>query len=84
MLRTRPLRGFTYACRHATARLPTGRRKADRVTSRDRDMMLFDQSNEVCRCIPCERRFYEVWIRRYEMFRLAIDVGEITSAPREK
>ena len=43
--------------------------------------MLFDQSNEVCRCIPCERRFYEVWIRRYEMFRLAIDVGEITSAP---
>jgi hypothetical protein len=42
--------------------------------------MLFDQSDEVCGCIPCERRFYEVWICGYEMFRPAIGIGEITSA----
>jgi hypothetical protein len=45
-----------------------------------RDVMLFDQSDEVCGCIPCERRFYEVRICGYEMFRLAIGIGEITSA----
>src|SRR5579862_424563 len=44
------------------------------------DVMLFDQSNEVSGRIPCQRGFYEVWIRGYEMFRLAIDIGEITSA----
>jgi hypothetical protein len=44
------------------------------------DVMLFDQSNEVCGCIPCERRFCEVRICGYEMFRPAIGIGEITSA----
>jgi hypothetical protein len=44
------------------------------------DVMFFDQSNEVCRRIPCQCRFCEVWICGYEMFRLAIGIGEITSA----
>ena len=44
------------------------------------DAMLFDQSDEVRRRIPGQRRFYEVWIRGEEIFRLAVSIGEVTSA----
>ena len=44
------------------------------------DVMFFEQSNEVCRCIPCQCGFREVWICGYEVFRLAVDVGEVAAA----
>ena len=42
--------------------------------------MLFDQGDEVRRRIAGQRRFREVRIRGEEIFRLAMDIGEIASA----
>ena len=42
--------------------------------------MLLDQSNKVGRCVAGQRRFREVWVRRDEIIRLAMNVGEIAAS----
>ena len=41
--------------------------------------MLFDQCDEIRWRVPRQRGFCEVLVRRNEIFRLAINVGEITA-----
>ena len=43
--------------------------------------MLFDQRDEIRGRVPCQRGFREVLIRGNEIFRLAVNVGEITASP---
>ncbi len=44
------------------------------------DAMFFDQGNEVGGRVADQRGFYEVRVRREEVLRLGVDVGEITAA----
>ena len=43
--------------------------------------MLFDQRDEIRGRVPRQRGFREVFVRGNEIFRLAMNVGEITASP---
>ena len=45
-----------------------------------RDAMFFDQGDEVAGRVTRQRRLREVRIRRKEIFRLAVNVGEVAAA----
>jgi hypothetical protein len=42
--------------------------------------VFFDQGDEIGRCVSGQRRFGEVWAGGKKVFRLAMTIGEITTA----
>ena len=45
----------------------------------ERDAMLFDECDEIIRSVTGERGFREMWIRGDEIFRTAMNVGEVAA-----